>query len=147
MSENGTGLEYVMLDIRDADGYNPDRREIDRFLRSGQVRQSVPPGGLYVQSGAFTIERRPGYWVHMKMTHERAGVDIYQAIVMYQLFFRGEAIGIMCQAGGTDYSRRQNRRGAGPDQARLSASRQQYRPGAGVLSSTPGVTEPLVVVG
>ncbi len=99
-SENGTGLESIMLDTRDAEGYNPDRREIERFLRSGEVKQAVPQGAVYIESGTFTIEGRPGYWTHMKMTQERTGVEIYQGIVMYQAFFRGRAIGIMCHAGG-----------------------------------------------
>lgn len=100
-SEGGTGLEILTLDIRDAEGYDPDRDEIDRFLRSGEVKQTVPPGGVHIASGPFTVERRPGYWIEMKVTHERVGVEMYQRIVMYQVFLRGRAIGIMCQAVGS----------------------------------------------
>lgn len=99
-TEGGTGLESLMLDIRDAEGYDPDRREIDRFLRSGEVKQAVPPGGVHIASGAFTLEGRPGYWIDMKLVQERVGVEVYQRMLMYQVFFRGRAIGIMCQTGG-----------------------------------------------
>lgn len=99
-SENGTGLESLMLDIRDAEGYSPDRREIERLLSSGDVKETLPQGAVYVASGSFTLETRPGYWIDMRMTQERAGVNVYQRIVMYQVFFRGLAIGVMCQAGG-----------------------------------------------
>lgn len=99
-TEGGTGRESLMLDIRDGEGYDPDRREIDRFLRSGDVTQAVPQGGVHIASGLFTVEGRPGYWIDMKLTQERAGVDVYQRMLMYQVFFRGRAIGIMCQTGG-----------------------------------------------
>ncbi len=99
-TEGGTGLEILMLHIRDAEGYDPDKREIERFLRSGEVRQAVPDGALHLASGAFTVEGRPGYWIDMKLTQERVGVAVYQRMLMYQLFFRGQAIGIMCQTAG-----------------------------------------------
>ncbi len=78
-TEGGTGREILMLDIRDADGYDRDKREIERFLRSGEVRQVVPQGGVLIASGPFTVEGRPGYWVDMKLTEERVGVTVYHS--------------------------------------------------------------------
>jgi hypothetical protein len=99
-SEHGTGLGNIMLDIRDAEGYEPEAAEIERLVSSGEVKQSLPGGASYVDSGTFSIERRRGYWVRMKMAEERAGFRIYQNVVMYQFFFRGSAIGVLCSAGG-----------------------------------------------
>lgn len=100
-SEGGTGREIVMLDVRDAEGYEPDKREIERFLRSGEVKEVVPEGAALIASGAFTVEGRPGYWADMRLRQERVGVALYQRMLMYQLFFRGRAIGVMCQTVGS----------------------------------------------
>ena len=100
VSENGTGLEIILLDIRDGQGYNPTKKEIEEFVRSGEVKETVPEGSTYVASGNFTLEMRTGYWVQMAMPIERAEMKFYQDVFMYQFFFRGKAIGLMCQAGG-----------------------------------------------
>ena len=102
VSENGTGLEIILLDIRDAQEYNPTKKEIEEFVRSGEVKETVPEGSTYVASGNFNIEMRTGYWVQMAMPIERAEMKFYQDVMMYQFFFRGKAIGVMCQAGGPE---------------------------------------------
>jgi hypothetical protein len=102
VSENGTGLEIILLDIRDAQGYNPTKKEIEEFVRSGEVKETVPEAATYVASGTFTIEMRTGYWVQMAMLIERAEMKGYQDVLMYQFFFRGKVVGLMCQAGGPE---------------------------------------------
>lgn len=102
VSENGTGLEIILLDIRDEQGYNPTKKEIEAFVRSGEVKEMVPEGSTYVASGNFTLEMRTGYWVQMAMPIERAEMKFYQDVLMYQFFFQGKAVGLMCQAGGSE---------------------------------------------
>lgn len=102
VSENGTGLEMIHLDIRDVQGYNPTKKEMEEFVRSGEVKDSVPDGSKYIDSGNFTLEKQTGYWLQIAMPLERAGMKMYQDALMYQFFFRGKAIGIMCQAGGPE---------------------------------------------
>ena len=100
VSTDGTGLETILLDIRDAHGHTPANREVDEYARSGKAKETVPDGATYIASGGFHIEGRAGYWVQMSMPIERAGIQLYQDILMYQFFFNGKAIGLMCQAGG-----------------------------------------------
>ena len=102
VSENGTGMETILLDVRDGQGYRPTKKEMEEFVRSGDVRDTVPDGATYIASGNFTLEKQNGYWVQMSMPLERAGVKMYQRALLYQFFFRGKAIGIMCQAGGAE---------------------------------------------
>lgn len=102
VSENGTGLEIILLDIRDGQGYNPTKKEIEEFVRSGEVKEAVPEGFTYVASGNFTLEMRTGYWVQMARPIERAEMKFYQDVLMYQFFFRGKAVGLMCQAVGPE---------------------------------------------
>lgn len=102
VSENGTGLEIILLDIRDGQGYNPSKKEIEAFVRSGEVKETVPEGSTYIASGNFTLEMRTGYWVQMAMPIARAEMKFYQDVLMYQFFFQGKAVGLMCQAGGPE---------------------------------------------
>lgn len=102
VSENGTGLEFINLDIRDGQGYSPTKKEMEEFVKSGEAKDSVPDGSTYVDSGNFTLENQTGYWLQMSMPLERAGIKMYLDALMYQFFFRGKAIGIMCQAGGPE---------------------------------------------
>lgn len=102
VSENGTGLEIILLDIRDGQGYNPTKKEMEEFVRTGAVKDAVPDGSTYVASGNVTLEKQTGYWLQMAMPRERVGMKMYQDALMYQFFFRGKAIGITCQAGGPE---------------------------------------------
>ena len=99
-SENGTGLEMIALDIRDAEGYAPTRQEIEELVRSGEAKLAMPESAALVSAGAFLVEGQPGYWVQMTLKQERVGVGIYQEAIQYQLYFRGKAIGILCSALG-----------------------------------------------
>lgn len=100
-SEGGTGGTMIALDIRDAQGYNPDRREMERFVKSGEVREVVPDGGTFHDVGTFTMEQRSGYWVDMSVKLERAGLRMYGRGTMHQLFINGKAVGLLC----TSYSK------------------------------------------
>ena len=98
ISEGGTGSTIIMLDIRDAQGYTPDRREVERFVKSGEVREIVPEGGTLHDTGTFTMEQRTGYWVDMSVRLERAGFRMYERGTMHQLFINGKAVGLLCMS-------------------------------------------------
>lgn len=104
-SLNGTGLEMIHLDIRDGEGYAPTKKEMEDFVKSGEVKEVIAEGATYVASGNFSLEKQNGYWVQMITPVERVGIKFYQEAVMYQLFFRGKAIGITCTVGGPDEER------------------------------------------
>jgi len=97
ISQNGTGFEMVLLDIRDTEGYRPTNAEVEEFVLNGEIKEIVPAGANYMDSGIFSLEKRKGYWVEFGMVAERVGIELYQRIRLNQLFFRGKAIGLMCQ--------------------------------------------------
>ena len=99
---NGTGFETISLDIRDAEGVNPTKKEMEEFVKSGEVKETVPEGGTYVDAGTFSLEQQNGYWMQMALSLDRAGMKMYQQALLYQLFFRGKAVGIMCGSAGAD---------------------------------------------
>jgi len=100
VSENGTGTESIILDIRDGQGFNPTKKEMEEIVRSSDLKEIIPEGYSYVSSGYFTIEKRPGYWLQMTSLGERADVHYFQHVLKYQFFFRGKAIGLLCSAMG-----------------------------------------------
>ncbi len=98
INEGGTGSSIIMLDIRDGQGDNPDRREIERFVKSGEVREAVPDGGTMHGAGTFTMEQRTGYWIDMSVKLERAGYRMYERGTMHLLFMNGKAVGLLCMS-------------------------------------------------
>jgi len=98
ISQNGTGLEMILLDIRDAEGYTPTDSDVEAIASSGEIKDMLPAGATYLESGIFSLEMRKGLWFEMTMAQERAGIELYQRSRMHQLFFRGKAIGLMCSA-------------------------------------------------
>lgn len=101
VSQNGTGLEMILLDIRDAKGYTPTNTEIEAFVSSGEVKDTILSGSTYLNSSVFSLEMQKGYRLETSMIQERAGMKLYQHMDMYQLFFHGKAIGLMCQSSSS----------------------------------------------
>lgn len=97
-SQYGAGGEMIHVDIRDAEGYDPSAKEVDAFIRSGEVRTVIPDGARFIAADKITLERRPGYWIEFSTEMERMGMTFYEAALMYQVFFHGKAVGVVCQA-------------------------------------------------
>lgn len=104
-SRSSNAVQMIQLDIRDGEGYAPSKSEMEKFVKSGEVKDAVVEGATYVDAGNFTLEKQTGYWLQMNLSQERAGRKFYQEAVMYQLFFRGKGIGIMCTAINPDDER------------------------------------------
>ena len=100
VSLNSEYFEIIQLIVMDAEGYNPSKQEMLQFVANGEAKSAIPDGSTYVASGHFSAEKQTGYWVEMKMPVERAGFTMYQETLMYQLFFRGKGIAILCSTGG-----------------------------------------------
>lgn len=101
ISQNGDGLEIIHLDIRDTEGYTPTNSEVEAIVSSGEIKDMVPDGASYQESGIFSLEMRKGLWLEMTIAQERAGIKLYQRSRLHQLFFRGKAIGLMCGASAS----------------------------------------------
>ena len=96
VSEGGTGLSMIMLDVRDAKGYNPTRVEIEQFVKSGELKDILPESGRYLNGGIFSLEKHTGYWLDSIIEQERAGFHHRQRSLMHLLFFKGKAIVLTC---------------------------------------------------
>lgn len=104
-SHNGTGMEMILLSILDAEGYTPSNNEIETLVSSGEVKDTVPAGSTYINSGVFSLEMRKGYWMEIAMPQERVGIHTYQHSVIYVLFFRGKGISLTCTTNSPNEDR------------------------------------------
>ncbi|MBN4048316.1 hypothetical protein JYU09_01965 [bacterium AH-315-O15] len=96
-----------MLDIRDAEGVTPTTLEIDELVESGAIAETLSELGEVHEVGLFSFEQRRGYWGELSTTVERTGIRMYERAMMYQLFIRGKAVGVMCAtvAGEEDHQK------------------------------------------
>ena len=92
-------FEIIQLIVMDAKGYSPTKQEMLQFVADGESKTAIPDGATYVASGNFSLEKQTGFWVEMSMPVERAGFTMYQESLMYQMFFRGKGIAILCSTG------------------------------------------------
>lgn len=100
VSINSDYTELIQLIVMDAEGYNPTKQETLQFVADGEAKTVIPAGATYVASGNVSLEKQTGYWVEMTMPVERAGFTMYQELLMYQMFFHGKGIAILCSTGG-----------------------------------------------
>lgn len=99
-SLNSDYTELIQLIVLDAEGYTPTKHEMLQFVANGEAKTAIPDGATYVASGNFSLEKQTGYWVEMTMPVERAGFSMYQESLMYQMFFRGKGVAVLCSTGG-----------------------------------------------
>ncbi len=101
ISEGGNGRAMILLDIRDVGNFRPSRADIERFLAQGGARELASRVGEVVEAFAFALESLPGYSAVLHAP-ENTGDGVHTWTQMYQFFFRGKAICVMCAAVGTD---------------------------------------------
>ena len=97
---NGVSSGIIMLDVRDAEGVNLTKTEVKKLVGSGEIKEFVPEGATYTDSGYFFIEKQHGYWIQMEVLMERITEEFYQPMILYQFYFQGKAIGLMCSTVG-----------------------------------------------
>lgn len=98
ISEGGTGLSMVALDIRDTGGVTLTSADIADLLKSGDIRQMFAGLGAVSDASPFSVERQPGLLVRLSLPQERLGLRLFSEGAIYQVYFRGKAIGITCMA-------------------------------------------------
>lgn len=98
MSEAGTGLSMITLDIRDTGGVTLTAADIADLVKSGEIRQMFSSIGTVSDASSFSIERQPGIFIRLSLPQERLGLRLFSEGAVYQVFFRGKAVGITCMA-------------------------------------------------
>lgn len=100
-SEGGNGRAMILLDIRDLGNFKPSKTDIERFIAQGGVRELVIQGGEVVEASVFALESLPGYSAVLH-TPEQTDGGVLTWMQMYQVFFRGKAVSVLCGTAGTE---------------------------------------------
>lgn len=101
-SEAGTGMELIMLQVRETDGVRVTRSDVAEMMQPGEIEDLVPEGGLLRDYGMVTIENLPGYFMDIELLMERAGIAIYQKMRQYSFFYHDRMVAVQCSAGAPE---------------------------------------------
>lgn len=98
-SQNGRGLEvftvlFLEIDLQPGEVVTTD--EIVAYIQSQDKSQLLPAGSRYLESGDFSIEGLPGYWIAFDQTQAMGRHSIETRNIMYSVFYEN----FMIQLGG-----------------------------------------------
>ncbi|WP_417539427.1 hypothetical protein [Marinobacter sp.] len=101
-SEAGTGMELVILHVRETDGVHISRSDVAEMLQPGEVDALVPADGVLYDYGMVTIEGLPGYFIDFGQLAERAGTVMFQQMRQYVFFYKDRAVSVQCSVGALE---------------------------------------------
>lgn len=100
VSENGRGLELFLVLIKEMPlqpGEKITEKDILKILNPKDIKDVLPDGSIYLNSGKLTLENLPGYWVHFKISASRVRNSVDMETIMYTIFYKNKMIQIQGQ--------------------------------------------------
>jgi len=100
VSENGKGLELLLILIKNMPlqpGEKITEKDVSEFLNPKDIKDFIPDGATYINSGKLTLENLPGLWVHFKMNMSRVRNSVAMETIMYTIFYKNKMIQIQGQ--------------------------------------------------
>lgn len=97
VSENGRGLESLLVLIKEMPlqpGEKITEKDILEILNPKDIKDVLPDGSIYINSGKLTLENLPGYWVQFKMSMSRVRNSVDMEAIMYTIFYKNKMIQI-----------------------------------------------------
>ncbi len=100
ISENGRGLEYLIILIKEipkqlrAEITETELKDMFGIMSPTDVKYFLPDGSTYLSSGRLTLENLPGFWVHFKMSMSRVRISVGMEAIMYTTLYRNKIIQI-----------------------------------------------------
>jgi len=97
VSESGRGFELLLVLIKDMPlqpGEKITEKDILEILNPKDIKDVLPDGSIYINSGKLTLENLPGYWVHFKMNKLRVRNSVDMETIMYIIFYKNKMIQI-----------------------------------------------------
>lgn len=113
VSENGKGLELLLVLIKEIPlqpGEKITEKDILEILNPKDIKDVLPDGSIYINSGKLTLENLPGYWVHFKLNMSRVRNSVGMETIMYTIFYKNKMIQIQGQVT-TSFNGKQMGRG------------------------------------
>ena len=100
VSENGRGLELFLILINEIQlqpGELVTEMDIAEILTPSGVKEFLPDGAIYIDSGKLTIENLPGFWVRFSINGSRMRNIVSGETVMYTVFYKNKMIQLQGQ--------------------------------------------------
>ena len=97
VSENGKGLELLLVLIKEIPlqpGEKITEKYILEILNPKDIKNVLPDGSIYINSGKLTLENLPGYWVHFKLSMSRVRNSVGMETIVYTIFYKNKIISI-----------------------------------------------------
>lgn len=101
-SEGGNGNAMILLGVQDARGFNPTKDDIARFIAQGGTRELAIGGNEIVDASPYTLETLAGFSALLRSATGPEQQRVLSWTQMYQVFFRGKAVSVMCVAIGRE---------------------------------------------
>ncbi|BAN68743.1 conserved hypothetical protein [endosymbiont of unidentified scaly snail isolate Monju] len=100
VSENGRGFELLLVLIGEIPlqlGEIITEKDVAETLNPDDIKDFLPDGSKYINSGKLTLENLPGFWVQFKINMSRLRYSVGMEGVMYVIFYKNKMIQIQGQ--------------------------------------------------
>lgn len=97
VSENGRGPGFLVIQVKDlplAPGEKVTARDVEEMLNPKGIRDFLPDGATYINSGRITLENLPGLWVRFKAGMSRVRNVVEMETIIYVVFYEKKMIQI-----------------------------------------------------
>lgn len=97
ISQNGTGIDSIMLMVKNLPETNISLNDIKMLYTTGEINETVPKGMIVLDRGdPIVVDRLPGYWYRIGGEMQRLDIHLYLEQVMYTVFYKDKIISIQC---------------------------------------------------
>ena len=97
ISQNGTGVDSIMLLIKDMPVSDIRLEDMYELYNTGEIYDMVPEGMSVVDKGAsIVLDRLPGYWMQVEGNMQRLDTSLYINQTLYNIFYKNKIISIQC---------------------------------------------------
>jgi len=93
VNENGRDLELLLILIKEVPllpGEEITEEDILEILNPKDIKDFIPDGGVYLNSGELTLESLPGFWVHFKMDMAKGRKKVGMEAIMYTTLYKNK---------------------------------------------------------
>lgn len=94
-SGNGRGSEFFMILVKEIPlepGKQITENDVAEMLNPTDIKDFIPDGGVYLDSGKLTLEQLPGFWLRYQVNSKRMKEEVGSYAIMYIVYFKNKAI-------------------------------------------------------
>ena len=97
ISQNGTGLDTIMLVVKNSFDSEISLNDVEELYTMGEIYEVAPKGMSVVDKGTpIVLDGLPGYWFRVEGERMRLDSNLYISQILYTIFYKDKAIAIQC---------------------------------------------------